>query len=163
MQMVVGYKLVNIETQEVAQTWGGTWGQSAGVPNPLHLPTGDIVLAPSINEDYSGYMLVEWLMDEPPPPVPESITRRQCALQLLAMQTITDVEALAMTKSGDVPAAIMAVLDQAVANGTMTPEQKILAEIDFAAANYYRSNSLISMMGLSSEQIDQFFIAAAKL
>lgn len=94
---------------------------------------------------------------------PESITRRQCALQLLATKTITPEEALAMTKAGDVPAAIAAIFEQAVANGTMTQEQRILAEIDFAAANYYRSNSLLSLMGLTEAEIDQFFIAAAQL
>lgn len=93
---------------------------------------------------------------------PSKITRRQCALQLLVTQTITAEEALAMTKSGEVPAAIAAVFDQAVANQTMTPEQRILAEIDFAAINYYRENSLLSLMGLTDLEIDQFFIAASQ-
>lgn len=100
---------------------------------------------------------------DPVETVPESITRRQCALQLLAMQIITLTETLALTKNGDVPAAIAAVFDAAVKNGTMTAEQRILAEIDLAAANYYRGNLLLSMMGLTPEQIDQFFIAAADL
>lgn len=103
---------------------------------------------------------------EPVPPpvrVPANITRRQCALQLLAMQVITPTEALAMTKSAELPAPIAAIFDQSVANGTMTAEQRILAEIDFAAINYYRSNSLLGMMGLTEEGIDQFFIAAAQL
>lgn len=96
-------------------------------------------------------------------PVPASITRRQCALQLLAVQYITPEEALAMTKSAEVPAVIAAVFDNAVANKLMTAEQRILAEIDFAAANYYRANSLLSLIGLTDEQIDQFLIAAANL
>jgi hypothetical protein len=50
-----------------------------------------------------------------------------------------------------------------VNSGAWTPEQRILAEIDFAADNYYRSNSLLDLMGLTSEQIDAFFIAAAQL
>lgn len=94
---------------------------------------------------------------------PQVITRRQCALQLLATQTITPEEALAMTKAGDVPAAIAAIFDSAVANSTMTADQRILAEIDFAAANYYRSNSLLPLMGLTEAEIDQFFIAAVQL
>jgi hypothetical protein len=96
-------------------------------------------------------------------PSPDSITRRQCALQLLATQTITAQEALAMTKSAEVPAAVAAILDQAVADQLMTPEQRILAEIDFAAANYFRDNPLLGMMGLTPEQLDQFFIAASQL
>lgn len=92
-----------------------------------------------------------------PPSVPASITRRQCALQLLAMQIITAEEALAMTKAADVPAAI------AVIFGQMPAEQRVLAEIDFAATNYYRDNPLLGLMGLTEDQIDQFFIEAAKL
>lgn len=98
-----------------------------------------------------------------PPAVPVFITRRQCALQLLSLQYITPAEALAMTKSAELPAAISAVFDQAVANGTMTSEQRILAEIDFAAINYYRSNSLLGLMGLTEKEIDAFFIEAANL
>jgi hypothetical protein len=98
-----------------------------------------------------------------PPPVPESITRRQAALQLLAMKVITAQEALDMTKTAAVPAAISAVFDAQVANGVWTPEQRILAEIDFAAIGYYRSNSLLALMGLSEKEIDGFFIAASQL
>lgn len=71
--------------------------------------------------------------------------------------------ALAMTKTAEVPAAVAQVLTDAVNAGQMTPEQRILAEIDFAATNYYRSNSLLDLMGLTPEQIDQFFIAAAQI
>lgn len=165
-EMVVGYRLIEIATGSEVNSWGGNWGTSIDPPNPIRLPNGDHVHAPALNTDYSGYMLTEWVMQSPPPPppaVPEIITRRQCALQLLAMQTITPEEALAMTKSADLPAAVAAVFDSAVQNGSMTADQRILAEIDFAAANYYRSNSLLSLMGLTEEQIDQFFIAAAQL
>jgi hypothetical protein len=76
---------------------------------------------------------------------------------------ITAQEALDMTKTAAVPTAIAAVFDAQVTNGAWTPEQRILAEIDFAADNYYRSNSLLGITGLTDEEIDQFFIEAAKL
>lgn len=161
MTSVVGYKLIDAQGGEHAQ-WGGVWGQCPGVPNPVILPGGDHVHAPSLNVDYGGYMLVEWLMDEPPPPVPEFITRRQCALELHARQIVTLEEALAMTKTAEVPAAIAQVFDAAVTNGQMTAEQRMLAEIDFAAINYYRANSLLGFMGLTDPQIDEFFIAAGQ-
>lgn len=97
------------------------------------------------------------------PDVPEFITRRQCALQLLAINQITAQEALYMTRTAAVPAAISAIFDSLVGSGAWTPEQRILAEIDFAAANYYRSNSLLSLMGFTEQEIDQFFISAANL
>lgn len=95
----------------------------------------------------------------PPPEVPESITRRQCALQLLAMGQITPEEALAMTKYGDMPAAIHAIIEANLKD----VNARIRAEIDFAAANYYRDNELLGMMGLTSEQLDGFFIAASQI
>lgn len=97
------------------------------------------------------------------PEVPEFITRRQCALELYARQIITVQEALDMTKKASPPAAIASILDKQVSDGVMTPEQRILAEIDFAATNYYRSNSLLPLMGLTDQEIDGFFIAASKL
>lgn len=124
--------------------------------------TGEVTHIPWTAEEIAARE-AKFAAMQPPPVVPTSITRRQCALQLLAMQYITPTEALAMTKSAEVPAAVAAIFDQAVTDGTMTAEQRILAEIDFAAANYYRSNSLLSLMGLTEEQIDQFFIAAAQL
>jgi hypothetical protein len=93
--------------------------------------------------------------------VPSSITRRQCALQLRAAGMITVEEAKAMTKNGTPPVSIQAYFDQ------MTTEQKDLAEIDFAAVNYYRNNPLITALmtanGLTTQDIDNFFIAAAQL
>lgn len=112
----------------------------------------------------NGTWRQQWdMVPRPAPPVPESITRRQCALQLLALQIISPAEALAMAKYGDMPAAILAVLDQAMASGSMTQEQRTLAEIDFAATNYYRSNQLLGMMGMESDQLDGFFIGAAQI
>lgn len=161
MQMLVGYKLVSVESGVEIASWGGTWGQCPGIPNPIMLPNGDSVHAPSLNTDYSGYTLVEWLMDEPPPTVPKSITRRQCALQLKALQMISAQEAIDMTRSGVPPAAVAAYF------ATLSDDDRVLAEIDFAAMNYFRDNPLIETLmtanGMTTEQTDQFFIAAAQL
>lgn len=113
----------------------------------------------------------DWLYDSatqtfyaPPPPapiVPTSITRRQCSLELFNRQLITGAEALEMTKNGTPPAAIMAYIN------TLTPDEQIRAQIDFAAENYFRNNELlIAIMtanNMSPSDIDDFFIAASKL
>jgi hypothetical protein len=106
----------------------------------------------------------EFLASLPGPsdaPVPASITRRQCARQMLAMGLITGAEALAMTKTGDPPAMV------AGAFALMTPEDAVLAEIDFAADTYLRSNplliSLMTATGANSAAIDQFFRDASAL
>jgi hypothetical protein len=78
------------------------------------------------------------------------------------LKYITPQEALDMTKTAAVPAAIAAIFDAQVDSGNWTPEQRILAEIDFAAINYYRDNPLLDLMGLSEREKDQFFIAAGQ-
>lgn len=113
------------------------------------------------NRDYQEYL--EWLAEgnepepyvAPPPPVPQSITRRQCAIELRERTLITPQEALDMTKYGDVPTMISQLFAQ------MTDEDRIKAETDFAADTYMRTNPLlISIMtksGSTEEDIDQFF------
>ena len=113
------------------------------------------------NRDYQEYL--EWLAEgnepepyvPPPPPVPQSITRRQCAIELRERSLITLQEALTMTKYGDVPAMIAQVFS------TMSETDRIIAETDFAADTYLRTNPLLNQLmtssGASEEEIDQFF------
>ena len=63
----VGYKLIKVEDNTVIETWGGTWGQCPGVPNPIILPNGDQICAPQVDVEYTGYKLILWEMDAPPP------------------------------------------------------------------------------------------------
>ena len=162
MSMLVGYKLMDEAGNSVIEQWGGVWGQTPPIPTMIRLPTGDIVCAPELGVEYNGYMLHKWMMDPPPPQVPVSITRRQCALQLFAMQIITAAEAVAMVQTGTPPALVVDYI-----NALPTEEQRVIATINFAADNYYREDpTLIATMeanGGNDESIDQFFIAAAKL
>jgi hypothetical protein len=117
------------------------------------------------NTDYQHYL--QWLAEgnqpepyvPPPPPVPQSITRRQCAVELRERNLITPQEALNMTKYGDVPAMVAALLQ------SMSETDKIKAETDFAADTYLRTNPLLIQImtasGANEEQIDDFFRIAA--
>lgn len=141
-QMVVGYKLIDAKGV-VHQQWGGTWGQCPGIPNPLMLPNGLHVHAPTLTVDYSGYTLVEWVMDDPGPTVPASITPRQCRLVLMAQGLLPTVEA-------------------------MIAQQDEATRITWEYALEFRRDDplllqLAASLQLTSEQIDQFFIAAAQL
>lgn len=119
-----------------------------------------------------GAVITQWeakkhASDNPPPDgstdpvVPDTITRRQCALQLLTMQMISADEALVMTRDGTPPAAVQAAFDE------MPEPNRTMAMIDFAAINYYRSNQLIpSLMqanGMTEADVDAFFMAASAL
>lgn len=94
-----------------------------------------------------------------PPPVPDQITRRQCALELLALGMITGDDAIALARDGTPPAAMMPYFD------AMNDTDRTLALIDFAATNYYRNNSLIAGLiaanNMSEADVDAFFISAA--
>ena len=117
------------------------------------------------NRDYREYL--EWLAEgntpepyvPPPPPVPQSITRRQCAIELRERTLITPQEALAMTKYGDVPAMVVTYFN------TMSNTDIIKAETDFAADTYLRTNPLLVQImtasGANTQQIDDFFRSAA--
>lgn len=132
-----------MENGVAVQEWGGTWGQCPGMPNPLKLPNGDHVHAPALDTDYSGYTLVEWVMDEPPPSVPQSITPRQCRLILSVQGLLADVEAMIATQ------------DEAT---RITWEYALEFRRDDPLLN-----ALAISLNLTDEQIDQFFIAAAQL
>lgn len=105
----------------------------------------------------------EFIASLPPQtvPVPMSITRRQCAKQMLAMGLIDGTEALAMTRNGTPPSFVMSSIAQ------LPQSDQVIAEIDFAADTYLRSNpllvSLMEATGATSEDIDAFFIAASQL
>lgn len=117
------------------------------------------------NTDYRDYL--DWVnqdntpqdADPIPVPVPASITRRQCAIQLREMSMITAQEALNMTKYGDVPMMVSQAFNE------FTEEQRLIAETDFAADQYLRDNPLLNTLmtaiGHTQEEIDQFFRDAA--
>lgn len=98
---------------------------------------------------------------EPVNPVPDSITRRQCAMMMFSLQMISGPEAIAMTQSGIPPFAVQQYLD------TLPEPQRTFAIMDFAATNYYRSNplllSLMQINNMTEQQVDEFFIGAAQL
>lgn len=160
MEMIVGYKLIDAN-DIVYQTWGGVWGQTPSQPNPVILPTGDTVYGMQIGVYYEGYKLIDWIMQEPPPPVPQNISRRQAATQLRNDQYITQDEALAMASIAAIPPFVQSYF------ATLDPVDKQNAELAFTAIDYPRNSSLlIAVMeanGLTPEQIDQFFISASEL
>lgn len=114
--------------------------------------------------------LAEWLATggviEPyvaPPagiaPPPNTISRRQCAAELFAEGTISAEEAIAMTATATPPAAVEAVL------ATIPEPDQTFARLEFAAANYDRTNALVgavmTALGKSDEDRDAFFRASA--
>lgn len=80
--MQVGYKLVEIATGSVVETWGGIWGQTVSPPNPLSLPDGSQVCGAQNNDEFNGYRLDPWMMDAPPPSVNDVVVERAARLAI---------------------------------------------------------------------------------
>lgn len=105
-----------------------------------------------------------WSVIPIPVVVPEVISDRQF-FQMLATPPyalITQEEALAAVKTGDIPVAMLTILSG------MPEGEKFKAEMLLSGATEFRrSNALVTAFGLAmgwtTEQIDGFWIGAAKL
>jgi hypothetical protein len=97
-----------------------------------------------------------------PVPVQATISDRQFFQALALAGKITDAEALAAVKTGDIPAAIQSFID------AMPSDQKFAAEMLLSGATVFDRNHpmtalLGSGMGWTSEQLDALWQAAAAL
>ncbi|MET4190672.1 MULTISPECIES: hypothetical protein [unclassified Bradyrhizobium] len=120
------------------------------------------------NRDRADYET--WLADgntplpyvAPPAPVPGSISDRQFFQQLAISGIITQAEALAAVKTGEVPAAL-----QALVSGMPTADQFNAQMILSGATTFLRDHPMTVAIGMgygwSSGQVDDFFRAAAAL
>lgn len=89
-----------------------------------------------------------------PPPVPPQVSDRQFFQALALNKTITEEEALAAVKTGEIPATLMALVDQ-------LPD-KFGAEMLISGAtiferNHPLTNTLGVALGYKPEQIDDLF------
>lgn len=166
MQKVVGYKLVDDKTDAVIKSWGGVWNVLPDVPNIIVLPNGDRVHCPSLNVSYGGYTLVEWMMDEPPPPdpiPPSVISDRQFFQQLAIAGVITKDEALAAVMTGTIPAALQALIE-----GFEDEDAKFAAKMLVSGAVIFERShpmtaALAAGMQWEAAQVDALWLAASQL
>lgn len=135
------------------------WIPFTANPNDTNAAFDVVALHQTMSEDPET---IPWDGQPPPALVPASITRRQCAIQLMVLGIINGDEAVAMAQNGTPPIAVQTYLD-----ALPTETERVMAKIDFAASNYYRSNPLIDAIlaasGYTPEQGDQFFIDAENL
>ena len=65
--MQVGYRLIEVATGAVVNSWGGTWGSCPFFPNPLILPNGGAhIHAGEPGVTYDGYRVEPWEYDDLP-------------------------------------------------------------------------------------------------
>lgn len=110
----------------------------------------------------AGNIIEPYVATEPPVVVPAEISDRQFFQQLAVMGLITEGEAIAAVATGTLPAALAAFVDQ------LPTEQQFAARMALqGATTFLRTNPLVEtfgrMQGMTSTQIDDLWIAAAKL
>ena len=158
----VGYVLKNSDG-EVIDLWGGVWGQLPSPPGVIVLPNGDQVCAPVIGVEYSGCVLENWLMDEPPAPIPATISDRQFFQQAAIDGLVSQEEALSAVQTGSIPVVLQAVID-----GIEDPNNRFAATMLLAGATTIEryhplTDAVAAHLGWDSTQLDEFFIRAAQL
>jgi hypothetical protein len=94
--------------------------------------------------------------------VPQIISDRQFFQQLAVAAMITDAEALAAVKTGDIPEAMETFID------ALPADQQFAARMVLCGATQFsRNHSLVEQFGeangMTSDQVDDLWIAAAKL
>jgi hypothetical protein len=121
-------------------------GSYVGIVNglPYHLLDDPALCPPELWQAALGIVAalgeppLEPVPEPPPPSVPASITRRQCARELYLRQMITGTEMVAMTATGTPPAMVKVLID-AIENTS----ERMIARADFAAMSYERANPLL--------------------
>lgn len=165
----IGFRGIDMSSMSAdfwALQWYDTWGEKELIDPDTrvktNVPVDDLSPYQSLIDQWNTRKEESEIPQPPPEPeIPYSITRRQCALQLLSIGTITGPEAVSMTKDGTPPPSVQAYINN------LPEDQRYLAEIDFAATFYLRDNPLLLALmaanNMDSEQVDAFFIAADKL
>lgn len=127
-------------------------------------PTGSIAVVSDAGEVGDIYELGSFHKPSHPEPVfvPQVISDRQFYQQLAVMGIITEAEALAAVKTGDIPASFLGVVN------ALPSDQKFAAEMLLSGAvSFIRTHPLTITFGFAfgwmPEQIDQLWIEASKL
>ena len=98
--------------------------------------------------------------EPPPPPVPDEISDRQFAHQLVRDGRITQAEALAFVQTGTIPADLVTALDEITDS-----EQRFDAEMLLSGATVFKRLHPVTTMIATAFGVDRdaFFTAAATL
>jgi len=94
--------------------------------------------------------------------VPQTISDRQFFQQLAIAKVISQEEALAAVKTGDIPAALsgfIAALDDAARFNA----EMLLSGATVFQRNHPLTNAVAMAQGMTADQVDEFFRQAAKL
>ena len=127
------------------------------------IPNGKIATGSTLEND-NGTIRRRWTLDDAPAPaVPQSISDRQFAHVLALQNLISQEEALAWVKTGDVPAALQALVDEIPDPTIKFSAQMLLAGATVFERDHPMTAQLAAGLGMSSAQVDDLWRAAAAL
>lgn len=162
-EQIVGYKLVEVaNASNVLTSWGGVWGQCPGLPDIVILPNGDQLFGTVLNQNYQGYQIVPWMMEEPII-IPQVISDRQFFQQAALENIITKDEALAAVKTGVIPTVLQTFVDSIEDESQNFAAKMLLSGATEFSRYHPLTETIRTHLGWTTEQIDHFFIDAAKL
>lgn len=130
--------------------------------DPMRIVPADMTVIGSDEAITFGYVWDGTALSEPPLPVPDEISRRQFFQQMAVASLISQAEAIAAVRDGEIPAALMTFVD------SLPTEEQFAAEmLIIGATTFHRSHPLVeafgALQGLSSAQVDDLWRAAAAL
>ncbi len=131
--------------------------------------TDGAIIGPENETEWEEYQT--WLSEGNTPeepesellPVPSTISDRQFFQQAAILGVISQAEALAAVQTGTIPTVLQSIVD-----GIQNSSEKFAATMLLAGATVFErnhpfTNAVGNALGWSTQQIDQFFIDAAKL
>ena len=108
-------------------------------------------------------VLDQSISEVPLPPVPQIISDRQFFQQAAVLSLITQAEALAAVQTGAIPAMLQTVVDELPDADTRFAATMLLAGATQFERNHPLTVEVGVHLGLTTAQVDDFFIAAAQL
>lgn len=146
--------------------WQGTSGEDMYAIlayQPFVVPEGKQRVGEPAYDISSGICVETYSVEDVAQPVPHSISDRQFAHVLAMQNLITEEEALAWVKTGDIPAALQALVDEIPDPTIKFSAQMLLAGATVFERNHPMTEQLASGLGMSSAQVDDLWRAAAGL
>ena len=98
----------------------------------------------------------------PPEPVPATISDRQFFQQLAIAKVISQEEALAAVKTGDIPSALSGFI-AALPDAARFNAEMLLSGATLFQRAHPLTDAIAAAQGMKPEQVDDFFRAAAAL
>lgn len=126
----------------------------------INVQTGEITIVDLTPEEVTA---AEAYAATIPPYVPQVISDRQFFQQAAVAGIITQAEAIAAVQTGTIPSMLQTIID-----GLPDADQKFAATMLLAGATQFERNHPLTVavgahLGLTTAQVDDFFIAAAQL